>query len=104
MRLACSCGLSGTGWPGGSWPAASARPRSCWAQFLQACIHACYAWRTCCGSGVPQAIYLHPCLTQLFRLIAPPQMEVLLPMTVRFANPIQCGGSWGFVRYHGFFT
>lgn len=31
-------------------------------------------------------------------------MEVLLPMTVRFANPIQCGGSWGFVRYHGFFT
>ena len=33
-----------------------------------------------------------------------PQMEVLLPMTVRFANPIQCGGSWGFARYHGFFT
>jgi hypothetical protein len=31
-------------------------------------------------------------------------MEVLLPMTVRFSNPIQCGGSWGFARYHGFFT
>ena len=34
----------------------------------------------------------------------PPQMEVLLPMTTRFSNPIQCGGSWGFVRFHGFFT
>ncbi|PRW50908.1 hypothetical protein C2E21_5522 [Chlorella sorokiniana] len=32
------------------------------------------------------------------------KMEVLLPMTVRFSNPIQCGGSWGFARYHGFFT
>ncbi|EFN56605.1 hypothetical protein CHLNCDRAFT_144359 [Chlorella variabilis] len=31
-------------------------------------------------------------------------MEALLPMTVRFSNPIQCGGSWSFVRYHGFFT
>lgn len=32
------------------------------------------------------------------------KMEVLLPMTTRFSNPIQCGGSWGFVRFHGFFT
>ncbi|PSC76930.1 hypothetical protein C2E20_0555 [Micractinium conductrix] len=32
------------------------------------------------------------------------KMEVLLPMTVRFSNPIQCGGSWGFSRFHGFFT
>lgn len=32
------------------------------------------------------------------------KMEALLPMTVRFSNPIQCGGSWSFVRYHGFFT
>ena len=39
-----------------------------------------------------------------FPTTRPPQMEVLLPMTVRFANPIQCGGSWGFARYHGFFT
>jgi hypothetical protein len=31
-------------------------------------------------------------------------MTALLPMTVRFSNPIQCGGSWGFVRFHGFFT
>ncbi|KAL4444179.1 hypothetical protein ABPG75_011916 [Micractinium tetrahymenae] len=32
------------------------------------------------------------------------KMEVLLPMTVRFSNSIQCGGSWGFARFHGFFT
>lgn len=32
------------------------------------------------------------------------KMEALLPMTVRFANPLQCGGSWSFIRYHGFFT
>lgn len=32
------------------------------------------------------------------------KMEALLPMTVRFSDPLQCGGSWGFVRYHGFFT
>lgn len=25
-------------------------------------------------------------------------------MTVRFSNSIQCGGSWGFARFHGFFT
>jgi hypothetical protein len=31
-------------------------------------------------------------------------MTALLPMTVRFSNPIQCGGSWGFVRFHGFFS
>ncbi len=45
-----------------------------------------------------------PHLYPLVSVVCPLQMEVLLPMTVRFANPIQCGGSWGFVRYHGFFT
>ena len=62
-------------------------------------------WRCCCPLALfplgSTLLTAHP----LFHVRSTSlQMEVLLPMTVRFANPIQCGGSWGFVRYHGFFT
>ena len=45
-----------------------------------------------------------PPVDALSLLRTAPQIVALLPMTVRFSNSIQCGGSWSFVRYRGFFT
>lgn len=90
---------AGLGWAAGLWearPAAAALP--CWSWKCAAAAAACRA-----ASHLPNPpVTCFPILppTHLHRL----QMEVLLPMTVRFSNPIQCGGSWSFARYHGFFT